>query len=300
MDNLRGSALMVTAMAAFAIEDAFIKRLGEAMSIGQLLALIGCGGTIIFAVLARANARPVITPAALSRPVVSRNLGEMAASAAFVAALVLSPLSSAAAILQATPLAVTLGAALVLGEGVGWRRWLAIATGFAGVVLVIQPGLAGFVPASLLALVAVAGLALRDLASRYVPASVSGLQLSAWAFASLAPTGLAVMAVSGAAPEGLAARESLLLLCTLAFSATGYYAIVAATRTGEVSVVVPFRYTRLVFAMILGMAIFGERPGVLMLIGAGLIVGAGLYTIAREARRSRRRAVQQVPADPPI
>jgi len=288
MENLRGSAWMVAAMAAFAVEDALIKQLGSALPIGQVVALIGAGGTLVFASLARAVSRAVITRAAWSRPVLLRNLGEMIATAAFVAALVLAPLSSAAAILQALPLAVTLGATAVLGEAVGWRRWLAIAAGFVGVLLVIQPGLAGFVPASLWAVVTVAALALRDLASRAVPPSVSGFQLSAWAFACLVPTGVALMVGFATPPVALDATTGVKLLATLAFGTSGYYAIVAATRTGEVAVVVPFRYTRLVFALILAVVVFGESPNVVALGGAAMIVGAGLYTLTREAGGRRR------------
>ncbi len=297
-ENLRGSAWMVAAMAVFAVEDALIKRLGATVPIGQLLALVGVGGTCVFAALARANARPLVTRVALSRPVVLRNVGEMVASAAFVAALVLTPLASASAILQAVPLAVTLGAALVLGEAVGWRRWLAIGVGFGGVLLIIQPGLDGFVPASMFAVVTVAGLALRDLASRFVPAWVSGVQLAAWAFACLVPTGVLVMVVFATPPVVLAPSEWLTLGCTLVFGTSGYYAIVAATRTGEVSVVVPLRYTRLVFALLLAVIVFGERPDALTLTGAALIVGAGLYILTREARRARRGRASQASNDP--
>src|SRR5690606_12013902 len=132
--------------------------------------LIGCGGTVTFGTLAVVNGKRLLSRDALSRTVLLRHLGEVVGSATFVAALVLTTLSSASAILQATPLAVTLGAALFLGESVGWRRWTAVCIGFVGVLLIIQPGLAGFTPASLLAVVAVAALALRDVCSRAVPA----------------------------------------------------------------------------------------------------------------------------------
>ncbi len=281
MENVRGSMLMVAAMAGFALEDMLIKQMAAALPMGQVLALIGCGGTVVFSTLTLAGGRPLLSPALLSRAVVLRNLGEMIASVSFVAALVLSTLSSASAILQATPLAVTLGAALFLGESVGWRRWTAVVVGFAGVLLIIQPGLAGFTPASLLAVVAVAALAVRDLASRAVPSDITSAQLAAWAFASIIPAGLALMLVMGTPPAMPAAPDMARLGAVFVVGGGGYYALVGATRTGEVSVVVPFRYTRLVFAMIIGGLVFGERPNALMLSGAALIVGTGLYTIWR-------------------
>jgi drug/metabolite transporter (DMT)-like permease len=281
---------MVAAMAGFALEDVFIKLMAATLPIGQVLAMIGAGGGLIFSVMVMLNGRSVLSPALLSRPVMLRNLSEAVGSAAFVTALVLTTLSSASAILQATPLAVTLGAALFLGESVGWRRWSAIGVGFAGVLLIIQPGMAGFTPASLFAVVAVIMLGMRDLCSRAVPPQVTSLQLAAWGFLSLVPAGLAMMLFLGTSPASLTAPDAMRLVAVLVVGCLGYYALVAATRTGEVSAVVPFRYTRLVFALLLGYVVFGERPDALMLGGAALIVGTGLYTIWRSALRSQQQA----------
>jgi len=278
---------MLAAMAGFALEDVLIKQLASAMPMGQVIALIGCGGALNFGVLARLRGHRLLPPAVISPPVILRNLAEAIAAVSFVSAIVLTTLSSASAILQTTPLALTLGAALFLGESVGWRRWTAIGVGFIGVLLIIQPGLAGFEPASLLAVVSVAAVALRDLSSRAIPADVTGIQLAGWAFATLIPTGLVLMGVTGAAPVMPGAPDLVRLAATFIVGGVGYYALVGATRTGEVAVVVPFRYSRLVFAMVLGALVFGERPDPLMLTGAALIVGAGLYTIWREARVRR-------------
>src|SRR5690606_15064677 len=177
MDNLRGSLLMVAAMAGFALEDVLIKQIASGVPIGQVLALIGCDDTLIFGTLGFVNGKPVMSRDALSRVDVLRNLGDVVGSVTFVAALERATLSSAPAILQATPLAVTLGAALFLGESVGWRRWTAVGIGFVSVLLIILPGLAGFAPASLLAVVAVAALAMRDVCSRAVPTAISSFQL---------------------------------------------------------------------------------------------------------------------------
>jgi len=297
MDNVRGSLLMVAAMAGFAIEDVLIKQMASALPIGQVIALVGCGGTLVFGTLARVNGRRVLVRAALSRLIVLRNVGEVVGTVCFVAALALTTLSSASAILQATPLAVTLGAALFLGESVGWRRWTAVAIGFVGVLLIIQPGLAGFTPASLFAVVAVAALAMRDLCSRAVPVEIASTQLSAWAFMSLVPAGLGTMLAMGTPPVLLSTPDAIRLCGVLVVGALAYYWLVAATRIGEVSAVVPFRYTRLVFALILGRVVFGEHPDPLMLTGAALIVGTGIYTIWRSAGAAAR-AHAPAPADP--
>ncbi len=284
MENIRGSLLMVGSMAGFALEDMLIKQMAVALPMGQVIVMIGLGGTISFSTLTLVRGQRVWSRAFLSWPVMLRSLGEIIATSGFVAAIVLTTLSSASAILQATPLAVTLGAALFLHEPVGWRRWTAIVVGFLGVLLIIRPGLEGFAPESLLAVIAVAGLALRDLAVRHVPPEVTSAQLSVWGFVVVVPTGLLMMLFMGTPPAVPGSTDLARLGAAFVVGGLGYYAIVAATRTGDVAVVVPFRYTRLVFAMALGALAFGERPDALMLTGAALIVGAGLYTIWREGR----------------
>ncbi len=288
MENIRGSLLMVASMAGFALEDMLIKQMAVALPMGQVVLMIGLGGTVSFSILTLLRGQRVWSRAFLSWPVLLRSLGEIIATSGFVAAIVLTTLSSASAILQAAPLAVTLGAALFLHEPVGWRRWTAIGVGFAGVLIIIRPGLEGFAPESLLGVVGVAGLALRDLAVRHVPPDVTSAQLSVWGFAIVIPTGLLMMLFMGTPPAMPGTVDFTRLAVAFVVGGLGYYALVAATRTGDVAVVVPFRYTRLVFAMVLGALAFGERPDALMLAGAALIVGAGLYTIWREARMRPR------------
>jgi drug/metabolite transporter (DMT)-like permease len=281
---------MVAAMVCFALEDVLLKQISSVLPVGQVLALTGAGCGLIFLLMALLGRKPVLWRALLLPAVALRNLSEALGSVVFVTALALGTLSQVSAILQATPLAMTLGAALFLGESVGWRRWTAIGMGFAGVLLVIQPGTAGFTPATLLAVATVILLAVRDLCSRAVPSEVSSVQLAAWGFLSLVPAGIVTMLLTGAQPVGLAMPEWVRLAAILVVGSCGYYSIVAAARTGEVSAVVPFRYTRLVFAMFLAYFVFSERPDGLMLAGAALIVGTGLYTIWRSALVARRAA----------
>lgn len=288
MENTRGAVLMVAAMLAFAIEDMFIKKLAEAgVPLGQIILYLGLGGGLAFALVVRARGEVLVSRALLKRNVMLRNAGEIVGTLGFVAAITLTPISSASAIFQANPLAVTLGAALFLGAPVGWRRWTAIGVGFAGVLLIVRPGAADFDPASIFAVIAVFGLATRDLATRTVGPEVSSMQLSAWGFAMLVPAGLFMFWLTGAAPIVFLpwhwAYISAALLCAL----IGYYAIVAATRIGEIAFVTSFRYSRLVFALIIGAIFFGERPDLMTLAGAALIVGSGLYTLLRERRLNR-------------
>lgn len=298
MDNLRGSVLMILAMAGFALEDMFIKLLADSLPIGQILWMLGAGGAVVFGLLIKLQRRPLLSGDAFHPAVLWRNLGEIIAAAGYITAIALTPLSSASAILQATSLAVTLGAALFMGEQVGWRRWSAICIGFLGVLMVIRPGLDGFQPASLFAVLGVVGLAIRDLATRAAPRSVSSMQLSAYAFIMLIPTGLTMLAFSGGAT--MPARGDVgYMVATLVFSVAGYWAIVAAMRVGEVSFVTPFRYTRLLFALVIGITVFGERPDWMTYAGAALIIASGLYTILRE-RRLARKAARRAAAETPV
>ncbi|MCR9150328.1 MAG: DMT family transporter [Rhodobacteraceae bacterium] len=283
---MRGIVLMVGAMAGFAVEDMFIKRLSADLPTGQILVLLGAGGALAFAAAAFRLGAPPDWRDLLLRPVILRNLGELVGTVGFVTALALVPLSTASAILQAMPLAVTFGAAVFLGAEVGWRRWSAILAGFAGVLLIIRPGLAGFQPASLFAVLAVAGLALRDLATRQVPARVSTLHLSAYAFATVFMAGLLLLGLGGPmqSPSGGNWRD---LGLALGIGMLAYSAITAALRIGDIAVVAPFRYSRLVFALALGALVFDERPDAATLAGAALIVGSGLYTLLRERRLAR-------------
>lgn len=287
MDNLRGSLMMVAAMAGFAIEDAVIKHLAGSLPVGQIMVLIGLGGALVFGLIAHRQGYSLFVPEFARGAVLLRNLSEMLGAATFVTAIVLAPLAAVTAILQAMPLAVTLGAALFLGEPVGWRRWSAILIGFAGVLLIVRPGSADFDPASLLAVIAVFALSARDLATRRVPARVHSLQLSGWGFGMVAPAGLLLMVLAGTAPVVPSVANWGWIVGALSAGILAYAALVSATRLGDIAVTTPFRYSRLIFAMAIGLVIFGEIPDAMTLAGSALVVGAGLYTLWRQMALQR-------------
>jgi len=293
MENMRGILLMVASMAGFATADMFIKQVSGRIPVGEILLFTGLGGTVIFALWARRAGQGVIGRDFLSPLILLRNAGEMLGTFGFVTALALTPLSSTSAIFQATPLAVTLGAAVFLGEPVGWRRWSAIIVGFSGVLLIVRPGLDGFEPASLFAVLAVVALSVRDLATRAAPRGMSSIRLGTYGFAVLVLSGALLMALDGTIlrprPGELAAMGAAMLL-----DVAGYYALTLAMRMGDVSVITPFRYVRILFALMFGILVFAERPDLPMLAGTAIIIASGLYTFARErqanARARRRRA----------
>ena len=284
-DNLRGAALMVAAMLGFALEDMVIKLVSERLPVSQILVYLGLSGGTVFALIVRARGERLICRELLHPGVILRNTGEILGTIGVVMALATLPLSLASTIFQAIPFVVTLAAALILGEAVGWRRWMAVLVGFAGVLIVLRPGAAAFDPNTLWALLGVVGLAFRDVITRRVPKGVSSMQLSAWAFAMIVPAGLLVMPVTGGFVDAAPVDFAMMAAAT-GFGVLSYYAITVASRIGEFGAIAPFRYSRIVFALIIGAVIFGERPDLPIFIGAALIIGSGLYTFGRERRRA--------------
>lgn len=288
MSNLRAPLLMVASMAGFAIEDALIKDLSARVPVGQVMFLLGLGGSLVFAWLAARRGAGLRSMQALRGALLVRNIAEMLAAMLMILGISLVPLSVVAAVLQAMPLAVTLGAALFLGEPVGWRRWSAILVGFTGVLMIVRPGAEGFDPRALLPLFAVFLLTARDLATRRIQVSVTSLQVSGWGFMSVIPGGLLLMALRGDAPVLMQAVDWGLIAATISSGVLAYMALVMATRSGTIAQTTPFRYSRLLFAMLIGVVVFGERPDALTLAGSALVVGAGLYTLMREMRLKGR------------
>ena len=288
MENIKGMVLMTFAMLVFAIADAWIKLASATLPVGEILAFMGLGGSLIFGAISLRRGERVFTRAILNRSILLRGLGEMIGTVSMITALTLIPFSTAAAITQAIPLVITMGAALFLGEKVGWPRWTAIAVGLAGVLLIIRPGLEEFEPNSIFAVIGVIGLSLRDLATRTAPRLISTPVLSAYGFLVLIPVGLALLLFSGggAMPEPMV---WFYLAGMVIMAALGYFAITMAMRMGDVGAITPLRYTRIVFAMIIGIALFDENPDGLTLIGTAIVIGSGLFTIYRE-HRTRSRA----------
>ena len=272
---------MIAAMAVFAIEDAFIKATAQTLPIGEILIIFGAGGALIFAALALLNKEPLFVREVTSRPMLIRVVFEITGRLFYVLALAMIPLSAATVILQATPIVVVAGAAMVFGEKVGWRRWTAIFIGLIGVMIILKPGTDSFSPLSILAVMGMIGFAGRDLASRAAPAMVSTFILGLYGFLSVVVAGVlfSVWQAEGFVQPDI--ETSLHLLGAMLAGVTAYSCLMNAMRTGEVSAVTPFRYTRLLFGIALGMVLFGETLSPSMIAGSALIVVSGLFILWR-------------------
>ena len=287
MDNLRGAILMVCAMFFFAVEDAFIKFLASDFPVGQILAVISGGAAIGFAIYLRLRGMPIWHNDYLHPKVLMRSGVDVVGSLMFSTALALIPLTTASAVLQATPIVVAMGAAIFLGQEVGWRRWIAIFVGFCGVMLIVRPGMEGFTPSTLLAVGGMLCLASRDLITRSLNLPISGPQLSFHVYTLMAPAGIALALLLGqefVMPNGT--QAGIFAVATV-FGMGAYLLIVAATRAGNAGIISSFRYSRMVFALTIGYVVFAERPDAPTLIGAAIVIGSGIYTLLREARLAR-------------
>ena len=302
--NTRACLLMALSMAGFTINDIFVKSLTDTLPAGQIMALRGAMMAVLLLGWMRFKRRPAATrgPSPWTNTTVwLRAATEAAATGFFLYALARVPIANVSAVLQALPLTVTLGAALFFGERLRWRRITAIVLGFVGVMLVIQPGQAGFHPA-LLAVIACVFLATaRDLMTRTIPDGISAMAVSLTTTIAVMTLGFGFM-VSGDTPwVAMTATDWATLLCAALFLFVGYQGIVLAMRLGETGAVAPFRYTSLLWALVLGWIIFDELPNALALTGAAIIVASGLYTILRERslERAGDNAVQSAASPPP-
>ncbi|WP_343563344.1 DMT family transporter [Kiloniella sp. b19] len=285
--NLIGSLWMILAMAGFAIEDSFIKAATVFLPVAEVLVIFGAGGALIFALIALLRKEALYSPDVISPPMRIRVFFEITGRLFFVLALALTPLSSVTAILQATPIVVVLGAALLFGEKVGWRRWTAIFTGLIGVLIILRPTPESFSPLSILALLGMIGFAGRDLASRAAPPTLSAVILGIYGFLAVVIAGGLYHLIWEKQSFVLPGPESALYMSgAVTVGVLSYASLMKAMRTGDVSTVTPFRYSRLLFGLLLGVTVFGERLDETTLIGSAIVVLSGLFILLRSRQSS--------------
>lgn len=282
--NVIGSLWMIAAMAAFALEDALVKQAAAGLPVSEVLILFGLGGAIAFWALAGVKRETVFHRDVMSPVMKIRFAFELIGRLFYILALALTPLSSTTAILQATPIFVVLGAALFFKETVGWRRWTAILIGLAGVLIVLRPAGDSFSLLSLLAVVGMLGFSGRDLASRAAPATLSTNVLGFYGFLTIVIAGMAFALWEQPTFVLPGTKTLLALFAAVVFGVVAYSALMKAMRTGEVATVTPFRYTRLLFGVFLGVIWFGESIDTQMLVGCAVIVGSGLFILWRGAK----------------
>lgn len=289
-DNLRGALLMLGAMFAFTCNDAFMKSLADELPLFQAIFFRGIGAILCLAVMCKALGQLRFDLSAHDwKLVLLRTVGEVGGTYFFLTALFHMPIANVSAILQVLPLSVSLAAAVFLREPLGWRRLAAISIGFAGVLLIIQPGGADFSAYSFYALFSVACITLRDVAVRRMSYQVPSVFVAL--VAAIGVTGLGAVGSVFEGWQPFSQTSALQLTGATLFLICGYIASVSAMRFGEIGFVAPFRYTSLLVALVLGIVVFQEWPNALTLVGAVIVVATGLFTLYRETRLRQRQLI---------
>lgn len=283
---VRGGLLMSTAMLCFVLNDTVAKSLGGTMNVGEFIAVRGAFASIIIAVLVVVMGKAGDISKVLSRPVLSRTFFDVISTFLFIIALFHMPLPNITAILQAVPLVVTIMAAAFLGEAVGWRRLSAILAGFTGVLMIVKPGGDGFNLYTVLAITCVFTVATRDLVTRKLDSSTPSIIVAFSNAIFVMLGGVLWMAFDGFEPLGL--DQLGLIFIGSIFLVGGYLLTVIALRDTQVAHTAPFRYTLIIYALILGYVVFGDIPDAWSLAGILLIVGSGLFTLYREQQLKKR------------
>ncbi|MCE1235163.1 MAG: DMT family transporter [Hyphomicrobiales bacterium] len=289
-DNRRGILAMAVAMAGFNLADALTKLATQQLPLGETIFVRGVMAATVVAIAVGVDgswrrAREVWTPL-----IGLRLVGEIGATLFYLMALVHVALPNVSAVFQATPLAMTAAAAAFLGEKVGPRRWIAIAVGFVGVMIIVRPGLAGFEPASVWVLVSVGFVVVRDISTARLGTRLPTSLVTLSTALSVTLLGLALMpfetAVSTVTDWRVPTPAQFALLAgTAAALLTGYVMLIKATQLAETSAIAPYRYTLMVWAFLWGVVIFHQTPDGPTLVGAAVVVASGLYAFHRERLR---------------
>ena len=283
-ENIRGAIYMCLSMAGFVLNDAVIKYASADIGMYQSIFVRGCFAVIIIGIACIYNGAFKIIPNRLDHKlIIWRTLAEIFATITFLTALFYLPIANITALLQALPLTVTLAASWFLGEKIGWRRGVAILIGFIGVLLIIQPGTDEFNVYSILGIFCVIFVTIRDLVVRKFSTKISTLYVAFITAAAIALVGgFLTFTYEGWIPMKLNEVILLFIASTLIF--VGYFFAISAMRSGQVGFVSPFRYTIMIWAIILGYLIWGDIPNNLTLLGISIVIGMGIFTFWREAQ----------------
>jgi len=276
---------MCLAMGAFSLNDVLTKTSSAELPTGELIALRGVFATLLMAPLIAFTYGFGSVVRAYSWPLFIRNVAEVISAFLFLSALFQLPIANVTAILQTLPLTLTAAAALLFKEPVGWRRWSAAAVGLLGVLLIVRPGSADFSWWYLSAIIAVVFITIRDVATKYITGVTPSLVV---AFITAVVVMLAGFAYGTIETWVVPSTGAVLRLAVAAVLVLiGYYALIECWREAEISAIAPFRYTIVLWAIVMGYFFLGEVPSWWTLAGSAVVVGAGLYTFHRE--RARRQ-----------
>jgi drug/metabolite transporter (DMT)-like permease len=273
--NRRGVLAISASMASFVANDTLVKYVSETLPASQLIFLRGIMASALLFAIAHAMGATRRLVGLFDGRVMARAGLDSLGTVSYLIALFHIPLANATAINMATPLVVTVLAVVAFREKVNAARWLAIVVGFTGVLLVVKPRGTDFSGYALLCLAGTLFQATRDFATRLIDRTIPSVLITL-------STAIAITLFAGVwslfeewkpvqpAQLGLLAAASVLL-------SAGYFLVTVAMRAGEMSRIAPFRYSGLVFALLLGYAVWGQVPNAWAWAGIALLLGAGLW-----------------------
>ena len=272
---------MIFSTLAFVLNDGLMKIILIELSVYQAIFLRGMITIPIMSIMALRTGGIFFKSSRRDKKIIlARVAAEVLATFCFLTALRHMPLGNVTAILQAVPLFVTIAAVLFLNDTIGWRRWIAVTAGFCGVLVIARPGLEGFSIYSLWALGAVICVTVREIATRQLSEDIPSLPVALMTAIAICGFG----AINLTRQNWVALEATHLGYLTVAGIAIvgGYLFSVMAVRIGDISFVSQFRYTGMIWAVALGFLLFGDRPDLATILGAIIIIIAGLYFDHRE------------------
>jgi len=278
--SLKAIAFMVTAVAAFSGMDTLLKVLSEHYPPMQVVALRGAAAVPFMVVPLLVMGRlKALKPVRMGMHIL-RALLQLFVLVTFVYAVRALSLADAYSIFLSAPLIVTALSVPLLGEHVGWRRWVAVCVGLVGVLTMLKPSASSLVSlGAVAALLSAAGYAFNSIALRIITRTDSTVSVTFWMISLMA-----VMALCFAAPQWIPIRgEDWLLLAAIGFfSAIAQHLLTEAFRNAAPSVVAPFEYTALLWGIGIDRVVWGVLPSSRVYIGGGIVIASGLYLIWRE------------------
>lgn len=265
---------MTAGSLAYVVNDGLIRAATEAgLDIYQAVFLRGCVMVAIF-VAAITVRRDRVPRTVLTGPLVARVFAEVVSTATFFAALVHLQFANAQTILMLVPFAVTVVAAIALGEQVTRRGYAIVLLGFVGVVAVVRPTPDDFSPWSLLVIISALALVAREFATRRIESDIGPLPIASLTAASITVMTGVLAAFTGW--ENVSLRAALLVVLASTFLIGGYLFSIMTVRVGDLSVAAPFRYTAVIGAVAVGQIFFDETPDTLTVAGCAVIIAAGV------------------------
>jgi drug/metabolite transporter (DMT)-like permease len=289
--RLAGIGLMLLSVSMFSFGDALGKFIVATYSVGQLLWLRACAALLVLApMIWRRRAQF----AKIERPLLQlfRVLLSTLEVAAFFLAAVYLPLADVVTYYLACPIFVTALSAIILHEPVGWRRWSAILIGFLGVVIALRPSAQTISAPAMIALGGSLSFAILMLITRSLRATPDIVMASSQ-FAGTFLLGAVISPIGWVTPSAV----SLVLFAVAGLiSVSALFCVNRSLKLAPASVVVPYQYSMIVWAVIFGFAVFGDAPSWQTIVGATIIIGAGLYIFLRERKLGHEEAAVNPPA----